>query len=79
MAKRLSPTDMLFLYSESRETMNHVASMLPFTPPADAPPDWMRTLVNEIREDPKLFQPRQNEHHFLAGKAEFFRTWFHTA
>ncbi len=57
MAKRLSPTDLLFLYSESRETMNHVASMLPFTPPTDAPPDWMRTLVNEIREDRKLFPP----------------------
>ena len=37
MAKRLSPSDVLFLYSESRETMNHVASMLPFTPPTDAP------------------------------------------
>lgn len=57
MAKRLSPSDLLFLYSESRETMNHVASMLPFTPPRDAPPDWMRRLVDEIREDRKLFPP----------------------
>lgn len=57
MAKRLSPSDVLFLYSESRETMNHVASMLPFTPPSDAPPDWMRTLVDEVREDRKLFPP----------------------
>ncbi len=57
MAKRLSPSDMLFLYSESRETMNHVASMLPFTPPADAPPDWLRTLLDEVREDRKLFPP----------------------
>ena len=57
MAKRLSPSDVLFLYSESRETMNHVASMLPFTPPTDAPPDWMRALVDEVREQRKLFPP----------------------
>ena len=57
MARRLSANDMLFLYSESRETMNHVGGLMPFTPPADAPPDWMRTLIDEIREDRKLFPP----------------------
>ena len=57
MARRLSPTDVLFLYSESRETMNHVAAMMPFTPPTDAPPDWMRALVDEIREDRRLYPP----------------------
>lgn len=57
MAKRLSPSDMLFLYAESREVMNHVASMLPFSPPEDAAPDWMRPIVDEIREERKLFPP----------------------
>jgi WS/DGAT/MGAT family acyltransferase len=57
MAKRLSPSDMIFLYSESREVMNHVGGLLPFTPPEDAPPDWMRSLVDEIRQDRKLFPP----------------------
>lgn len=57
MVRRLSANDMLFLYSESRETMNHVAGLMPFTPPGDAPPDWMRKLVDEIREDRKLSPP----------------------
>ena len=53
MAKRLSPSDMLFLYSESRETMNHVASMLPFTPPAPAPlplPGYAHVYSGKVRD-----------------------------
>ena len=57
MARRLSPSDMLFLYSESREVMNHVGGLLPFTPPADASPAWMRTIVDELREDRRLYEP----------------------
>ena len=41
-AKRLGAADAMFLYAESRETMLHVASLLPFTPPAGAPPDHLR-------------------------------------
>jgi len=39
----------MFLYGESRETMFHVAGMLPFSPPRDAPRDYMRALMDEIR------------------------------
>ena len=39
----------MFLYLESRETMMHVAGLLQFTPPRDAPPDHLRKLVDEIR------------------------------
>jgi diacylglycerol O-acyltransferase / wax synthase len=47
--KRLTPNDALFLFAESRETMMHVASMMPFTPPPDAGPDFLRDVWNEIR------------------------------
>jgi len=47
--KRLTPSDAMFLYGESREQMFHVASMMPFTPPPDAKPDHLRDLMNEVR------------------------------
>ncbi len=47
--QRLSPSDAMFLYLESRETMMHVAGLLQFSPPPDAPPDHLRRLVDEIR------------------------------
>ena len=56
-ARRLTPNDMLFLYSESRETMMHVGGLLPFSPPPDAPPDFMRGLVDELRGGVKLHPP----------------------
>ncbi len=50
--KRLSPSDAMFLYGESREVMMHVAGMLPFTPAPGTPPDHLRDLMDEIREAP---------------------------
>lgn len=56
-AKRLSPMDAMFLYGESRETMMHVAGLLPFSPPPDAGPHWMRDLMQEIRESSQVEPP----------------------
>lgn len=47
--KRLTPSDAMFLYGESREQMMHVAAMMPFTPPPDASPDHLRELMDEVR------------------------------
>ncbi|HKE15823.1 MAG TPA: wax ester/triacylglycerol synthase family O-acyltransferase [Kofleriaceae bacterium] len=55
--KRLSPSDAMFLYGESPETMMHVASMNPFSPPADASPDELRQLMDEVRRDPVVHSP----------------------
>jgi len=49
VGKRLSPSDTMFLYGESREQMMHVAGMLPFTPAPDSSPDHLRELMNELR------------------------------
>lgn len=50
-AKRLNPLDWTFLAAETRESMMHVGSMMPFSPPADAPPDLLRRLMDEVRAD----------------------------
>ena len=55
--KRLTPSDAMFLYGESRETMMHVASLMPFSPPADAPPDLLRQLMDEVRAGPPVHSP----------------------
>ena len=56
MGKRLTPSDAMFLYGESREMMFHVAGMMPFQPPPDAPPDFLRNLMDELRDAP-VFAP----------------------
>ncbi|OBK24301.1 diacylglycerol O-acyltransferase [Mycobacterium asiaticum] len=48
-ARRLGPQDMLFLYGESSSTMMHVGGLMPFTPPPDAPRDFLRQLVDESK------------------------------
>jgi diacylglycerol O-acyltransferase / wax synthase len=57
VTRRLSPSDAMFLYGESRETMLHVAGLLQFTPPADADPDHLRHLMDEIRQGPPVHRP----------------------
>ena len=42
----------MFLWTETPETMMHVASLMPFTPPADAGPTYLRDLLDEARQDP---------------------------
>jgi diacylglycerol O-acyltransferase / wax synthase len=54
---RLAAADAMFLYGESRDIMLHVASLMPFTPPADAPPDHLRSLVEQIRATRDLQPP----------------------
>lgn len=55
--RRLSPNDLMFLLGESRETMMHVGGLLPFTPPQDAPPDYLRGIVDEIRQSKTVCPP----------------------
>ena len=47
----------MFLYLESRETMMHVAGLLQFSPPPDAPSDHLRRLVDELRASPRVQEP----------------------
>jgi diacylglycerol O-acyltransferase / wax synthase len=53
----LSPADALFVYGESRETPQHVGSLLRFSPAADASPEFLRRVVDEIRREPSVAGP----------------------
>ena len=57
MAKRLSPSDTMFLYGESREQMMHVAGMMPFTPAPDSPPEYLREVMDELRAGAMVHAP----------------------
>src|ERR1700712_3261017 len=48
---RVPPQDAMFLWTETPETMMHVASLMPFTPPADAGPTYLRDVIDEARKD----------------------------
>ena len=50
--RRVAPQDAMFLWTETPETMMHVASLMPFTPPADAGPTYLRDVLDEAREHP---------------------------
>ena len=54
---RLSPNDAMFLYGESQETMMHVASLLPFSPPPDMSPNFLREIIDEVRAAKSLDPP----------------------
>ncbi len=54
--KRLTPSDTMFLYGESREQMMHVAAMMPFSALPGGHHDTLRDLMQEIR-DAKVERP----------------------
>ncbi len=47
--KRLGPQDMIFLYGETPSSMMHVAALMPFTPPDDAGPHYLRQMFEDTR------------------------------
>jgi WS/DGAT/MGAT family acyltransferase len=55
--KRLNPLDWTFLVAETREAMMHVGSLSPFAPPKDAPQDFLRKLMEEIKQEVKVYPP----------------------
>jgi diacylglycerol O-acyltransferase len=57
VVKRLSPSDTMFLYGESREQMMHVAGLMPFTPAPDSSPEHLREVMAELRSRPPVCPP----------------------
>ncbi|HVT35107.1 MAG TPA: wax ester/triacylglycerol synthase family O-acyltransferase, partial [Nevskiaceae bacterium] len=55
--KRLNPLDWFFLAAESSESMMHVGSLAPFSPPPDAPKDFLRRLMEEIKDEAHAYPP----------------------
>jgi diacylglycerol O-acyltransferase len=48
----LNPLDAMFLWGESNETMMHVASLMPFTPPEGAGQDFISQLYDDVCNAP---------------------------
>ncbi len=48
----INPLDAMFLWGESVETKMHVASLMPFTPPEGAGPDFLSRLYDEMLAAP---------------------------
>ncbi|MGH8461294.1 MAG: WS/DGAT/MGAT family O-acyltransferase [Stenotrophobium sp.] len=57
MKKYLSPIDAAFLRMESKRTPMHVGAMMTFKLPDDAPPDFLRKLIANMRETPFMPAP----------------------
>ena len=55
--KRLNPLDWFFLAAESKESMMHVGSLAPFSAPPDAPPDFLRKLMEELKHEAHVYAP----------------------
>ncbi len=55
--KKLSMMDAMFLAAETRESMMHVGGLLTFTPPPDAPREFLRDLSDELRADVTVHAP----------------------
>ena len=57
MKKYLSPLDAAFLRMESKRTPMHVGAMMTFKLPEGAPPDFVRRLMEQMREKPFMPEP----------------------
>lgn len=55
--KYLSPIDAAFLRMESKRTPMHVGAMMTFRLPPDAPRDFVRNLMLQMREKPFMPEP----------------------
>jgi diacylglycerol O-acyltransferase / wax synthase len=53
----LNPLDASWTQVESRDTPMHVAGLSPFSLPEDAPPDFLRTLMADLRASREFMPP----------------------
>lgn len=53
----LNPIDISWTQVESRDTPMHVAGLMPFLLPEDAPPDYLRDLVTDLRASREFMPP----------------------
>jgi diacylglycerol O-acyltransferase len=57
MKKYLSPIDAAFLRMETRRTPMHVGALMTFRLPEDAPRNFLKSIVEQMRERPFLPEP----------------------
>lgn len=54
---RLNPLDAAWIMTETREAPNHVALLMTFRLPADAPRDFLRKLMHDFRSERRITAP----------------------
>jgi len=55
--KQVPPLDAAWLALESRDTPMHVGGLFEFTPPADAPPEYLKEQLERMREPQRIPSP----------------------
>ncbi|APR81546.1 Wax ester synthase/acyl-CoA:diacylglycerol acyltransferase [Minicystis rosea] len=55
--KSLNPLDRLFLAGETHESLMHVGVLIPFSPPAHGASELIRSLIDELKRQPRAFPP----------------------
>jgi diacylglycerol O-acyltransferase len=73
--KRLNPLDWTFLAAETRESMMHVGSLSPFSPPANAPENFLRKMMDEIRQETRIYAPWNLKLRYPNLLASPLQTW----
>ena len=55
--RQVPPLDAAWLVLESRDTPMHVGGLFEFTPPDDAPPDYLRHQLERMRGAERIPPP----------------------
>ena len=58
--KQVPPLDTAWLMLESRDTPMHVGGLFEFTPPDDAPPDYLKQQLERMRASTHTIHPPWN-------------------
>ncbi len=59
--KQVPPLDLAWLMLESRDTPMHVGGLFEFTLPDDAPPDYLKRMLEEMRASTQTVHPPWNQ------------------
>lgn len=57
LPRPVGPADATFLYAESRESAQHTGTLMRFRAPEDAPPDYLRGVLQRLRTGPQVASP----------------------
>lgn len=73
--KPLNALDRVFLLGETRESMMHVASLLPFSAPPGGTAKMLRTVMEELRGHVEIYQPWNLKLRFPSWLGHPLQSW----
>lgn len=75
LPRPVGPADATFLYAESRESAQHTGTLLRFRPPEDAPPDYLRGVLQQLRTGAAVASPWNRKLATPAFQYNPFHSW----